>query len=134
MFKLTLKIKVFATAAFLFLAIISAAAGVSYATTPCGDGKDGHGQYTPSIDLGCQARGNPILDMTFGIVRFLSDGVGLVIVGSLIVGGIQYTTSRGDPQATAKAMGRIQSTIIALLIFIFSYAILNYIIPSGFFQ
>ena len=85
-----------------------------------------------SIDIGCQNKGNPIIDMTFGIVRFLSAGVGLVMVGSIVVAGIQYSASAGDPQAAAKAKSRISSTLIALLIFIFSYALLNYLIPGGF--
>jgi hypothetical protein len=88
--------------------------------------------YTPSIDIGCRGQGNPIADALFGFIRFLSAGVGLVIVGSIIVGGIQYTGSRGDPQSTAMAINRIRSSLYALLIFIFAYAILNYIIPAGF--
>ena len=85
-----------------------------------------------SIDIGCQNKGNPITDMIFGIIRFLSAGVGLVMVGSIVTAGIQYSASGGDPQATAKAKSRISSTLIALLIFIFSYALLNYLIPGGF--
>jgi hypothetical protein len=85
---------------------------------------------TISIDIGCSHEGNPILDATFAIIRILSDGVGLVIIASLIWAGIQYTTSRGDPQAVNSAVKRIQSNLTALLIFIFSYAMLNYIIPG----
>ena len=84
-----------------------------------------------SLDIGCKHKGNPILDALFAIIRFLSIGVGLVIVGSMVVAGIQFTSSRGDPQATAKAVGRIQSTLVALLIFIFAYAILNYLVPGA---
>jgi hypothetical protein len=93
----------------------------------CGKGDDA---YTPAIDLGCKGQGNPILDMTFGIIHFLSDGVGLVVIGSIIVGGIQYTGSRGDPQSTAMAVNRIRSSVFALILFIFAYAIINYIIPG----
>lgn len=93
----------------------------------CGD--DGSTVYV-SIDLGCKGKGNSIADLLFGIIRFLSIGVGLVIVGSMVYAGIQYTTSRGDPQATAKAIGRIRANVIALLIFAFAYAILNYVIPG----
>lgn len=89
---------------------------------------------TTSIDIGCTGTGNPILDATYAVIRFLSAGVGLVIVGSIVLAGIQYSTSRGDPQSTAKALGRIRSTLFALLIFIFGYAFLNYIIPGGFFH
>ncbi len=86
---------------------------------------------TTSINIGCEGKGNPILDMLFAFVRFLSAGVALVIVGSMIWAGIQYTSSRGDPQATAKAVSRIQSNVVALLIFIFAYAMLNYVIPGA---
>lgn len=85
-----------------------------------------------SISIGCKGEGNPILDMLFAFIRFLSDGVGLVLVASLVWAGIQYTSSRGDPNASAEAMKRIQSVVIALLIFIFAYAILNYVVPGTF--
>lgn len=90
----------------------------------------GFPQINTSINIGCHQEGNPIIDLIFAIIRLLSDGVGLVIVGSLVVAGIQYSSSRGDPQATAAAVNRIRSTIFALLLFIFGYAILNYIIPA----
>ena len=87
-----------------------------------------------SIDFGCDSKGNPIVDLIFAIIRFLSAGVGLVVIASVIVGGIQYILSRGDPQATQKAVGRLVTTVIALIIYIFAYAILNYVIPGGFFN
>lgn len=87
-----------------------------------------------SIDLGCKGKGNPITDLSFAIIRLLSDGVGLVIVGGLMAAGIQFTMSRGDPQLRAKAIGRISHVIIALFIYIFSYAIINYVVPQGFFK
>ena len=96
--------------------------------TTCG-GTNYH-YYTPSIDIGCRGQGNPIMDALFGIIQFLSYGVGLVVVGSIIVGGIQYSASRGDPQATAMAINRIRSSLIALLIYIFGYAFLNYLLPG----
>jgi hypothetical protein len=82
-------------------------------------------------DSWCQTEHNAILDMLFAIIRFLSAGAGLFIVGSLVLGGIQYTYSRGDPQASAAATNRIRTTLISLLIFIFAYAILNYLIPGA---
>lgn len=83
-----------------------------------------------SIEIGCSHKGNPIMDALFAIIRFLSIGVGLVIIGSLVVAGIQFTSSRGDPQGSANALKRVQSTFIALLLFLFTYAILNYIVPG----
>ena len=104
-----------------------AAPQIVLAGTQCGD----QNTVTTSIDIGCTGKGNPIADMTFGIIRFLSAGVGIVVVASIIVGGIQYTTSAGDPQKTAAATKRIRESLIGLLVFIFAYAILNYIIPGA---
>lgn len=100
----------------------------------CGDGKGGVEAVQLSINVGCQGKGNPIIDMTFAFIRFLSNGVGIIIIGSIIYGGIRYTTSAGDPQKAAEAIGRIRATLIALVIFIFAYPILNYILPAGFFK
>lgn len=97
------------------------------ASNSCG----GPGQEVKTtINFGCQHKGNPLLDMTFAIIRFLSYGVGFVLVASLIMGGIQYTTAQSDPQASAAAQKRLQSVIIALLVFVFASAMLDYVIPG----
>lgn len=96
----------------------------------CGDTE--HSQVETSIDIGCDGKGEPVTDMAFAIIRFLGAGVGLVVVGSIVYGGLQYIGSRGDPNSTAMAMERIRNSVIALLIFIFAYAILGYLIPKGF--
>jgi len=83
-----------------------------------------------TIDFGCQGKGPAILDLVFGVIQFLSDGVGLVVVASLVYAGIQYITSAGDPQAAANAIKRIRSSGVALLLFLFAYALLNYVIPG----
>jgi hypothetical protein len=69
--------------------------------------------------------------MLFAIIRILSIGVGVVVIGSVIFAGIQYVTSAGDPQNTAKAIERIRNTVIALVLYIFAYALLNWLIPAG---
>jgi len=84
--------------------------------------------------LYCSQYHNPVSDGVFSIIRFLSAGVGIVIVASTIVAGIQYTLSHDNPNEVNSAKTRIRSNLIALLIFIFAYAILNYIIPGGFFR
>lgn len=114
-------------------------------TNGCGAG---NGFVQTSINFGCYGNGcksstanetgycgsdhNGITDLIFAIIRFLSDGVGLVIIASIIVGGIQFISSRGDPGATQAAIKRLTSSVTALVIFIFAYAILNYVIPNGF--
>jgi hypothetical protein len=125
------KCMIFISAIFVSsLVVFSTQAPVTAATYQCGGGP----VVKTSIDLGCTGHGNPIADMTFAFIRLLSDGVGIVIVASMIVGGIQFTTSRDDPEAKKHAISRIQTSLVALLIFIFAYAILNFVIPGGFFN
>ncbi len=101
----------------------------------CGDGKD---EVNLRIDLGCQGvayegPGGAIGDMLFSIIRFLSIGVGIVVVGAIIVSGIQYTTGEGNPEATQNAKNRIQASIISLVIYVFIFSIAQFLIPGGFF-
>jgi len=108
---------------------------VAATTSKCGSGTN---VVDVSFDFGClgPAYGkelNPILDIAFALFRFLSAGVGLVVIGSIIIAGIQYSASRGNPQATQAAIKRITNAIIGLLIYIFAFAILNFIVPGGLF-
>jgi hypothetical protein len=75
---------------------------------------------------------------TCGIIKYvvvltniLSALVGVIIVISLIWGGIQYSMAKSDPQAVAQARGRISNTVIALLLYIFMFAFLQWVIPGG---
>lgn len=111
----------------LFILIVPTTA---FAITSCG--APDQSPYEPSIDLGCKGVGNPILDLLFAIIRFLSYGVGLIIVASMVYAGIQYIGSRGDPNSTALAMKRIQANVVALLLFVFAFAIVNYLVPGTF--
>jgi hypothetical protein len=70
---------------------------------------------------------NPAINLFSGLV-------GVVVVTSIIAGGIQYSSSAGDPQRAAKARGRISNAIIALIAYAFLYMFLQFIIPGGLFK
>ena len=103
-------------------------------------GAGGKGTYNPVIDLGCQGENyqgnelNPIMDVLFALLRFLTVGIGLVAIASIIFAGIQFTTSQGDPARTAKAIGRIGTTVGALFLYIVAWALLNWLVPGGIFN
>ncbi len=126
----------------------------TFAVSGCGSDGSGHWVITTSIDFSCsgaqcaspQAKltspptsgycstyHNAMVDLLFAIIKFISDGVGLIVIMSIIIAGIQYTFSRGEPQAVQAASKRIQSSVTALIIFIFAYALLDFIIPRGLF-
>jgi hypothetical protein len=64
-------------------------------------------------------------------IKFLAALVGVGVTISIIMGGIQYASSAGDPQKVAAAKGRIRNSLVALVVFIFLYALLNFLIPGG---
>lgn len=89
-----------------------------------------------AFDFGCIGDAytkvlNPILDIGFAIFRFLSVGVGLIVIGSIIWAGIQYSSSRGNPKATEEAIKRVSSSIMALIIYVFIFSIANFLVPGG---
>lgn len=97
--------------------------GSECADTPTGQGKNCDDKQCDLVALYV----NPA-------IQLLSITVGLVVAASLIMGGIQYTTSSGDPQKTSAAKGRIQNTLMAFLAYAFLYAFLNFLIPGGLFN
>lgn len=67
-------------------------------------------------------------------IKLFSLSFGLIAVISIILGGINYSTSEGDPQKAASAKSRITNTIIAIFAYLFLYAFLQFLIPGGAFH
>lgn len=65
-------------------------------------------------------------------IRFLAGIVGIVVTISIVIGGIEYASSGDDPQKVSKARNRIMNAIIALVAFLFLYAMFEWLIPGGF--
>lgn len=76
---------------------------------------------------------NPIITYLRGIIQFLSVGIGIAITIAITVAGIQYSSSRNNPQLVQAASKRLTNAFIALLMFMFMSAILNFLIPGGLF-
>lgn len=68
------------------------------------------------------------------IINFLSAGVAIVIIGSIVVGGIQYMAAGDKAEDLAKAKHRIANALIALFVFLFTFAFLEWLVPGGLFK
>ncbi len=102
----------------------------------CGQGNDA---VKTKFNFGCQGSnyegpGGSIGDLAFSFIRFLSMGVGIVVVISIIVAGIQYSASEGNPETTQSAKNRIRSAIIGLVLYVFIFAIIQFLVPGGLFK
>lgn len=72
------------------------------------------------------------------IKKYINPGInlltmifGLIATGSLILGGIQYSASEGDPNKAGQAKNRIANTIFAIIAYFFLYGFLQFLIPGG---
>ena len=76
----------------------------------------------------------PLLaDYVIPFINALSGAVGIVIVIMVAWGGLQYTTSRDNPQQSAQAKEHIRNALFALVFYIFIVAFLNWVVPGGVF-
>lgn len=67
------------------------------------------------------------------IINALGILVVIAVVISIVIGGIQYTTSADQPGAVSAARHRIMNAIIALLAFTFLWSFLQWVVPGGIF-
>lgn len=65
------------------------------------------------------------------LMRFLSVVVGIAVVGGITVGGIMYSTSKGNPANVQKAITIITNSVIGLVLFFLMFAIVNFLVPGG---
>lgn len=108
---------------------------VQFGESPETHGECGEGDRAVKtrFDFGCTGTGNPIQDVAYAIVRFLSIGVALVLVASIIYAGILYSSSEGNPEATQAAKKRVQNAVTALVFYMFIFALIQYLVPGGLF-
>ncbi|HVI68989.1 MAG TPA: hypothetical protein VM581_00865 [Magnetospirillaceae bacterium] len=77
---------------------------------------------------------NPIFFYLRSFLIFLAGGVGLAVVGGIVAGSYMYITARANASQVQQGQTMITNSVIGLLLFIFMYAILQFIIPGGIFQ
>jgi|GEM_PF-1320063 len=74
---------------------------------------------------------NPIFYYLRQILIFLAGGVGLAVVGGIVAGSYMYITARANAAQVEKGKNVIINSVVGLLLFIFMYAILQFLIPGG---
>ncbi len=89
----------------------------------------------------CQAQSQQLTKENCGIIKYiyiftnaLSAMVGIVIIAMLVFAGIEWSTAGSDPQRVNAARGKIVNAVLALIVFIFAFALLQWLIPGGLFK
>jgi Type IV secretion system pilin len=103
-------------------------------STDTGNSTNTDGQEVLETDCGAEridAENCQIVKYLVSGINFLSALAGLAIVGSIMVAGYQYMTARDNSGQIEAAKKRIIWAIVALILFIFMYSILNFLVPGG---
>lgn len=93
------------------------------------------GGVSVGFDVGCDPKdNNPIHAYLAAVIKWLSGLIAAAAAIMIVVSGIQYITSSGNPDATKAAKSRLTNAILGIILFIFMFAILNWLIPGGVLQ
>ena len=92
-----------------------------------------------SIDFKCPTptKENPELSITQVIVmviNFLAIGVGIAVVGGIVWGSLWYTTANGNAGQAQQGISIIVNSVIGLVLFLFMWALINFLVPGGLFK
>lgn len=84
-------------------------------------------------DNGDNLQESGVFQVVIWALRILTGAVGIAAVGALIFAGVLYSSAGGDSGQIAKAKTIITDTAIGLVVYGFTFIILNWLIPGGIF-
>ena len=82
----------------------------------CPSGKDCGGIISQII--------NPLINLMTALV-------GVIVAISIVAAGIMYSSAGGDPGKVAAAKKRITGSILALIAYLFTFGMLQWLVPGG---
>jgi Type IV secretion system pilin len=84
---------------------------------------------TPGLKdvINCNAAGGPIFGLINFAINWLIGLLGAAAALAIIIAGIQYTTSQGNPEALKKAKSRITNAVTGLILLALMFVILKFL-------
>lgn len=121
-----------AVLAFISMTLIALTPIVARAAS-CTD-SDGQTIETSVIDCNSVNSGRGIIwDILVVFINFLSAGVGIAVVAGIVFGAVTYASAGGSAEQAKKGITFVTNAVIALVLYIFMYAIINFLVPGGLF-
>lgn len=127
MMKLIKQYKIIAAALFMMATLLSPA--LFTATTAVAQGAAGDAVLEGAGATG-QEGGAEVEDSVSTVTNVLLFLLGIVAVIAIVIGGIMYAASAGDPGKAKAAKDTILYAVIGLIVAILAYAIVNFVIGS----
>jgi hypothetical protein len=129
--KISNKIKTLAAGSASVVAAGLNAGAASAVAVYCPDGSKASGNNLENCkDIKGDANSNNLMGTINTIINVIIGVIGFVAVVVIILGGVQYTTSAGDPGKVKKAKDTILYGIIGLVVALLAYAIVNFVLTS----
>lgn len=131
--KISNKLKALAMGGTSVVAVLGNSVNTFAGKVKCPDGKDASGNsLTECTGLKSSSNQNDLMAQANAIINVVIGVIGFVAVAFIIFGGIQYTTSAGDPGKVKKAKDTILYGIIGLVVSMLAYAIVNFVLANVF--
>ena len=131
--KISNKLKALAMGGTSVVAVLGNSVNTFAGKVKCPDGKDATGNsLTECGGLKGSSNQNDLMAQANTIINVVIGVIGFVAVAFIIFGGVQYTTSAGDPGKVKKAKDTILYGIIGLVVAMLAYAIVNFVLANVF--
>lgn len=129
--KISNKIKTVAAGSAAVVAAGVKAGVASAITTFCPDGSEAGAEGLKGCnDMTNKSNTNDLMKTVNQIINIVIGVIGFAAVAMTIYGGVQYTTSAGDPGKVKKAKDTIMYGIVGLVVAILAFAIVNFVLSS----
>jgi predicted membrane channel-forming protein YqfA (hemolysin III family) len=93
---------------------------------------DGTNAILKPVDPNNNMSINDLTNPTKNIINMVIYIVGTIAVVMVLISGVQYATSQGDPSKIKKAKDTIMYGVIGLVVVILAYAIVNFVLQNVF--
>lgn len=133
--KISNKLKALAMGGTSVVAVLGNSVNTFAGKVKCPNGSNANGDSLAGCDglNGADSSNtNDLMKQVNNIINVVIGVIGFVAVAFIIFGGIQYTTSAGDPGKVKKAKDTILYGIIGLVVAMLAYAIVNFVLSSAF--
>ncbi len=77
---------------------------------------------------------NPIIGLGLSILGWITAIVAVAVVGGIVYGGFLYMTAQDNSGQTQKGITVIVNSILALILWVFAYVVINFLVPGGLFN
>lgn len=116
----------------VFALLLSAVMSLSIINTACFAASNPEAcDMDPSFSELCDKHGEDDLMKTVGnVLNAIYGIIAVIAVVMIVIAGIKYSTSQGDPNKVQSAKGTILYAIIGLVITISAFAITNFILSA----